>query len=91
MRRRNLLVALLLSVMLYAGFVFAQPKRNISAHKHPNLAAAQRLVAQAYQKVEAAQKANEFDMSGHAAKAKSLLDQASAELKMAAEEANQNK
>jgi hypothetical protein len=91
MRRRNLLLALLVSVMLYAGFVFAQPKRNISARKHPNLAAAQRLIVQASAKIDAAQQANEFDMGGHAAKAKQLLDQASDELKAAAMEANQNK
>jgi hypothetical protein len=36
----------------------------------------------------AAQTANEFDMAGHAAKAKELLDQANNELKQAAEAAN---
>jgi hypothetical protein len=36
------------------------------------------------------QQANEWDMSGHAAKAKELLDQASHELKQAAESANKH-
>ena len=64
------------------------PATNVSPKKHPNIAAAQKLTAEAYQKVEAAQKANEFDMGGHAQKAKDLLKQANDELKAAAEAAN---
>jgi len=74
-----------------AGFAFAQkPARNVSASKHPNLAAAQQLVTQAYQKVNAAQNANEFDLGGHAKKAKELLEQVNNELKLAAEAANRS-
>jgi len=36
----------------------------------------------------AAQEANEFDMQGHAQKAKNLLDQANTQLKAAARSAN---
>jgi len=68
----------------------AQPKQNISGARHPNLAAAQRLCEQAYQKVTAAQQANEFDMQGHAAHAKELLEQANNALKQAALAANKN-
>ena len=39
----------------------------------------------------AAQQANEWDMQGHAQKAKNLLDQVNSELKLAAEAANKNK
>jgi len=67
----------------------AEPVDNISAHKHPNLAAAQRLVTQAYEKTSAAQAANEWDLGGHAQKAKELLDQANRELKAAAVTANE--
>jgi len=67
-----------------------QPKQNVSAARHPNLAAAQRLCAQAFQKVTAAQQANEWDMQGHAAHAKELLDQANTALKQAAQAANKN-
>lgn len=67
-----------------------KPERDISARRHPNLAAAQRFCDQAFQKISAAQVANEFDMNGHAAKAKELLEQASKELKEAAEAANKN-
>lgn len=62
---------------------------NISAKKHPHLAEAQQLVHDAYARISAAQKANEFDLGGHAAKAKRLLEQASQELKLAAVAANQ--
>lgn len=68
----------------------AQPVRNVSGGHHPNLAAAQKLTDKAYQRIVAAQQANEWDMDGHAAKAKDLLDQANQELKAAAEAANQN-
>jgi hypothetical protein len=64
------------------------PARNISPKRHPNLAAAQRLVDQAFNRITMAQKANEWDLQGHAEKAKNLIDQASAELKMAAQASN---
>ena len=68
-----------------------RPKENISAARHPNLAAAQRLSQQAWEKINAAQEANEWDMQGHAKKAKELLDQANRELKAAAEAANRRR
>jgi hypothetical protein len=76
-------------LLLVAGLALAQvPKENVSHGRHPNLAAAQRLSQQAWQKVVAAQEANEFDMQGHAQKAKNLLDEVNRELKLAAESAN---
>jgi hypothetical protein len=81
--------ALIGSLLLLGGIATAQrPKQDISGRRHPNLAAAQRLSEQAWQKVVAAQEANEFDMQGHAQKAKELLDQVNRELKLAAEAAN---
>jgi hypothetical protein len=77
--------------MICGGVAVAQmPKDNVSGHKHPNLAAAQHLSREAWEKITAAQQANEWDMDGHAAKAKELLDQVNNELKMAAEAANHN-
>jgi hypothetical protein len=64
---------------------------NVSPALHPNLAAAQRFVEKAINKISAAQRVNEFDMNSHAAKAKALLDQAYAEIKLAAEAANAHK
>jgi hypothetical protein len=66
------------------------PKNNVNPNRHPNLAAAQRLSQQAWEKITAAQQANEWDMDGHATKAKDLLDQANNELKQAAQAANHN-
>jgi hypothetical protein len=78
-----------LPLVLVASVALAQaPADNVSAKRHPNIAAAQRLTTQAYEKITAAQQANEFDMDGHAAKAKELLDQVNRELKAAAEAAN---
>jgi F0F1-type ATP synthase membrane subunit b/b' len=91
--RANVVVCSLLAVaLLCSGIVLAQkPVQNISGKRHPNLAAAQHLCEQAFQKITAAQQANEFDMEGHAQKAKDLLDEANRELKQAAEAANRKK
>lgn len=92
--RKNMLVrALLVLTLLCSGVLYAQkkPVRNVSGARHPNLAAAQRACQNAFEKLEAAQKANEFDMNGHAQKAKDLLEQANQEIKLAAEAANANK
>jgi hypothetical protein len=92
MKTRSIVLGAILSAGLVAGgYMLAQPAQNISSARHPNLAAAQRLTAQAYDKIIAAQQANEWDMQGHAAKAKELLDQANNELKQAAEAANRHK
>jgi hypothetical protein len=58
--------------------------------RHPNITAAHKACEQAIEKITAAQKANEYDMEGHAAKAKDLLTQAEAELKQARAAANAN-
>ena len=83
--------AVLGSALLIGGVAIAQrPEKNISAARHPNLAAAQRLSQQAWDKIVAAQQANEWDLQGHAQKAKELLDEVNKELKLAAEAANRN-
>jgi hypothetical protein len=85
------LVLMLAGGLFVAGTTWAQhPPENVSPTRHPNIAAAQRLVEQSFNKIVAAQKANEFDLGGHAAKAKDLLDQANKELKLAAETANRH-
>lgn len=76
------------ALALAAASVDARPAQNVNPGRHPNIAAAQRLSNQAYEKVVAAQKANEFDLGGHAQKAKELLEQANRELKEAAESSN---
>jgi hypothetical protein len=88
MKVRNifLTIALVLGLAV-SGVTIAQ---KVNPERHPNLAAAQDLANQAYVKITAAQVANEFDMDGHAAKAKELLRQANEEIKLAAVSANKN-
>ena len=91
MHRPRLLATLGGVVLLVGGAASAQrPKENVSPGRHPNIAAAQRLSQQAWEKIVAAQEANEWDMQGHAQKAKNLLDEVNRELKQAAEAANRN-
>ena len=75
---------------LSASVALAKPANNVSHARHPNLAAAQHLATQAFEKISAAQRANEFDLDGHAAKAKDLLEQVNRELKAAAEVSNEH-
>jgi hypothetical protein len=90
--KRNRLLAPVLGGLLLGGAIVAadRPAENIAASRHPNLAAAQQFMIQAWDKIDTAQKANEWDMQGHAKKAKTLLEQAAIELKAAAEEANKH-
>ncbi len=89
--RTRFLAAVSGVVLLIGGAALAQrPKENVSPGRHPNIAAAQRLSQQAWEKIVAAQEANEWDMQGHAQKAKNLLDEVNRELKQAAEAANRN-
>jgi hypothetical protein len=100
MLKSALLGGMLSIGLLFGGLLYAQgggqtggmkpPAENVSGKRHPNLAAAQRLCDQAFEKIQTAQQANEFDMDGHAQHAKELLDQASHELKQAAVAANKN-
>ncbi|MGO9095495.1 MAG: hypothetical protein ACLQGV_09755 [Bryobacteraceae bacterium] len=79
------------ALLFVGGIAVAQrPKENINPARHPNLAEAQDLSRRAWEKILDAQRANEWDMDGHAAKAKELLDEVNKELKRAAEAANRN-
>jgi hypothetical protein len=78
-----------LAALLMTGCASA-PAQNVSPALHPNLAAAQRFCAEAFDKIDAAQHANEWDMGGHAKRAKELLVQASDEIKQAALAANRH-
>ncbi len=91
MTKPRVLAAVLGCLLMVGGAAVAQrPEKDISAAHHPNLAAAQRLSRQAWEKISAAQEANEWDMNGHAQKAKNLLDEVNRELKLAAEDANRH-
>jgi len=74
----------LATAIILAGCI----SEKVSVRRHPNLAQAQNLIESAMGKISAAQQANEFDMGGHAARAKQLLGQAYEEIKLAALAAN---
>lgn len=87
--KRLLLAGLITAFATTAGIVYAQqPRPNTSAARHPNLHQAQVDLENAFKKLVDAQKANEFDLGGHAQKAKDLCEQANKEAKLAAEAAN---
>ena len=61
MTKTRIARALLGFSLLMGGLAIAQPlKRNVSPGRHPNLAATQRLGQNAYEKIIAAQQANEW-------------------------------
>jgi hypothetical protein len=89
MKTRNILLSSALVLGLAAsGVTVAQ---IVNQNRHPNLAAAQVLIDQAYAKITAAEQANEFDMGGHAANAKHFLSKANAEIQVAARAADRNR
>ncbi|HEV2135250.1 MAG TPA: hypothetical protein VGR47_13530 [Terracidiphilus sp.] len=92
MNRRTFVSGCVVSAgALASGAAIAQEaSRRDVGRRHPNLAAAQRFCQQAYERIVAAQQANEWDLGGHAQRAKDLLDRANGELKEAAEAANRD-
>ena len=89
MTKNRVVSAALGCLLAIGGIAIAQrPAKNVNPGRHPNLAAAQRLSRQAFEKIVEAQRANEWDLKGHAQKAKELLDQVNNELKEAAEASN---
>jgi hypothetical protein len=88
---RRAIVSLAVVSALSAGAALAQrPEQTVSTVRHPNLSAAQRFSQQAWDKIVAAQGANEWDLGGHAQRAKDLLEQVNSELKLAAQASNTN-
>lgn len=80
------LVGAVLSLSVVA--IAQEPVRNIDPARHGNLAAAQDLIRQAFDRITTAQQDNRYDLGGHAGRAKGLLQQASEELRLAANAAN---
>jgi hypothetical protein len=74
------------AIALPLGFAAAGPLKG-----HPNLQAAAKALDTAAEKITAAQKANEFDLDGHAQKAKDAIKLAQDEIKAAAEVATEKK
>ncbi|MBN3806406.1 hypothetical protein GXB81_25620 [Paraburkholderia sp. Ac-20336] len=80
--------AILANAVLCCAAAYAQTPPHNVGDRHPNLRAAQHLVDQANRRIDDAQRANEWDLGGHAQRARDLLVQANEELKQAAETAN---
>jgi hypothetical protein len=94
MNVRNLVFGTALGMGLIAGGIVAAqnpPAENIDPARHPHLAASQHHIREAFNEIGEAQRANDWDMDGHAAHARELLDQAAHELKMSAESANHHR
>ena len=90
MTKTNRRIGLVATVTaLVSGVTWAQePEQNIDPDRHGNLAAAQRLVVEAFDRITEAQQDNRYNLGGHAARAKDLLRQANDELRLAADAAN---
>jgi hypothetical protein len=67
---------------------FAQQPQVTVGERHGNMRAAQQDIQQAWQKINAAQQDNHYNLGGHAGRAKDLLSQASEEVRLAADAAN---
>jgi hypothetical protein len=92
MSKRILLVGIALCAAFALGaIVFAQqPPVNVG-ERHGNMRAAQQLIQQAWQKVDEAQRDNNYNLGGHAGRAKDLLSQASEEIRLSADAANSHR
>lgn len=90
---------LIIVIALCAAFAlgavgFAQPQQGppvTVGDRHGNMRSAQQLIRQAWQKVDEAQRDNNYNLGGHAGKAKDLLAEASEEIKLSAEAANSHR
>jgi hypothetical protein len=71
-----------------SGVIFAQQPVVDIGNRHGNLRAAQQYIQAAWQRINEAQVDNNYNLGGHAGRAKELLVQADQELKLAAETAN---
>ena len=69
-------------LLFIAGVAIGQ--QDINPQTHPHLAEAQHHITEAEGQIDAAQAAWKEKLGGHAARAKSLLEQADGELKQAA-------
>jgi hypothetical protein len=90
MTKKNLIIGTTLyTALACVSVTVAQaPVVNIDPHRHGNMAAAQKFIVDAYQKLDAAQRDNDDQLGGHAQRAKNLLTQADAEIRLAANVAN---
>ena len=91
--KKALIIGLVFGVAMSAGCAAMayEPSPYVDiGFRHGNLRNAQEDIVQAWQLVDQAQNANDYQLGGHAARAKELLFEANQELRMAATTANHN-
>ena len=89
MIKKDMLIGTALGLVLgCSGAMFAQQPVVDIGNRHGNLRAAQQYIQAAWQRINDAQVDNNYNLGGHAGRAKELLVQADQELKFAAETAN---
>jgi hypothetical protein len=82
----------LCAVFALSAVLFAEQEPRVTVgEKHGNMRAAQEYIQQAWRKVDEAQKDNNYNLGGHAGRAKELLAQASEEIRLSAETANSHR
>lgn len=86
-KKKTVLLAVLLAALAFTGGVLtAGPMRG-----HPNLEKARDHLNAAWEDINAAQGANEWDLGHHAEKAKEFIGQAKEQLVKAAETSNEHR
>jgi len=87
--KKDTLVGTALGLVLgCGGMMFAQAPAVDIGGRHGNLRAAQQYIQEAWQRIDIAQQDNNYNLGGHAGRAKDLLIQANEELRQAANVAN---
>jgi hypothetical protein len=89
--KKDMLIGTALGLIVgCGGTIFAQAPVVSIGDRHGNLRAAQQYIVSAWQRVDTAQVDNNYNLGGHAGRAKDLLVQANEELRLAADVANQH-
>ncbi len=86
-RQLTVVAAAALAFSLVSGCAVADDGYGYYMSRHPNIEAADFNAEQAIERMRAAQRANGFDMGGHAGRAIGLLQEARAEMQASAEAA----
>jgi len=84
--KKILFVTLIAALAFTGGILTAGPLRG-----HPNLEHARDHLNAAWEDIQHAQSANEWDLGHHAEKAKELISQAKEEVRQAAEVSNEHR
>jgi len=89
--KKDMFVGTALGLVLgCSGALIAQQPVVDIGNRHGNLRAAQQYIQAAWQRIDSAQVDNNYNLGGHAGRAKELLVQADEELRLAANVANQH-